>query len=434
MNGQTNWYLRGQNVGYDDYISNPNPDLEQGVYYQSEARQLFGRINDRREVKTVEQMYGKEGRVIDVGNDSPIWEKDFGGGNGECRFTYEDELAGLPNYGSSDPSTGDKSTYRHSQVFVRRVNSPKYPLMDAESRMNVADVIPDALASKKNQMSRWREKQVEYDAFRTLLNGQSRGMMMATDGGLGIVLPGAAVGQNRSCYNTIVGTATGLTTPNYTRTTHEGTLSTLVNALSDVSTKGFTWDSHKKAVYYMSRSPINAKPVKVGGQEFLCLAIIDPRNIDRLLTYGGSLATAMLAGYARGKDNPVLNRVNGIVLDDVCYIPSLYLENFRPTADGTTMVYMADTTDPLSSSFSNTSNVTMTIYMGAGALLRGRRKKVWFTVKDYDHDTGNDYSVHYYDGWMRNEWFRKDNTTALLNDSSLVMFNYDPGVGKAYAA
>lgn len=430
MAGQTNWYLRGQDVGYDDYIS--NPDLEQGVYYQSEARQLFGRINDRREVTTVEQMYGKEGRVIDVGNDSPIWEKDFGGGNGECRFTYEDELAGLPNYGSSDPDVGDKSTYRHSVAYVRRVNSPKYPLMDEESRMNVSDVIADALGNKKDQMSRWREKQVEYDGFRALVNGQSRGLMKNTEGGLGIVLPGATVGLNRSCYNTIVGAAAGLSTPNYSRTTHEGTLSTLVAALSDVSTNCFTWEEHKKAIYYASRSPLNFKPVKVGGQEFLMLAIIDPWNMDRLMTYGGSLATAMLAGYARGKDNPVLNRVNGIVLDDVCYIPSRYLEDFRPTADGTTMVYMADTTDPLATGFTNTSHITMTIYLGAGALLRGRRKKVWFTVKDYDHDTGNDYSVHYYDGWMRNEWFRKDNTTALLNNASLVVFNRDRGTGVAY--
>jgi hypothetical protein len=72
--------------------------------------------------------------------------------------------------------------------------------------------------------------------------------------------------------------------------------------------------------------------------------------------------------------------------------------------------------------------------MGAGALLRGRRKGVYFTVEEGKHKKGKEYAVHYHDGWMRNEWFTKDGRSEISNDSMFVQFNYDPGVGKAYAA
>lgn len=430
MAGQRDWKNRGAST--NEYLI--NPDLEQGVYYQSESRQLFGKINDRREVTTVKIMRDGNEQSIDVGNDSPIWEKNFGGGVGECRFTLEEEMEGMPVYGPSDPIAGNFQQYKHSNVYVRKITSPKMPVVDEESQFNVSAVIPDLLKQRKGSMSRWREKEVELDAFRALLDGGSRGLLSTTDGGLGITLPGASAGQNRSCYNTYVEGQSGLTTPNYTRATHEGTLSTLVAAISGTAAvQAFDWETHKKIAYLIETRPLALKPVKIGGKEYKAVAIIDPRNVDRLLAYGGTLATAMATAYTRGMDNPVLNRVNGFVLDDICYIPSKYIEYFRPTADGSTMRYLPATSDPRSSSFANTSNVTMTIVLGAGAILRGRRKKVWFSVKEYDHDTGADYCVHYYDGWMRNEWSTKDGRTSILNDSSLVVFNGDPGVGVAYS-
>jgi hypothetical protein len=181
---------------------------------------------------------------------------------------------------------------------------------------------------------------------------------------------------------------------------------------------------------------IGFKPVKIGGQELRAVAFTDPRNIYRMTSAGGSLDTLYRNAEERGSKNPALQHCQAYFLDNILYIPLLQMGYFRPTVSGSSVTYGCGITqDPRTSSFSNTSNITTTIYMGAGAALRGKRKKgLWFTVKEGDHGKGQSYSAHYHDGWMRHDKFTKDGRTVVDNDSMLICFNYDPGVGVAYAA
>ena len=442
--GQPVWNQRG--ATYNEYIVNPR--IVQDIYYQSEFGTLFGRLNGLREVKVTEIERGDKKLQINAGgNDSPVWEQDFGDGNGEARFTLQEPITGLETYGIHDVKPGPFTGYKHEIIPTIQADSPAYPLIDSESQMRQTELInpSDVIPRKKREIALWREKVLELNAFRAITDGASRALLDTANGGLGNTysLTGATAGQNRSCYNTFVVNQTGLTTPNYSRTTHEGTLSTLVNALSSNDSYAFNWEVHK----HMSDtiSTLKIKPVTVGNATYRAACIIDPRLIARLAapstTLGGTGTLANLYTYAtpRSEKNPVLDGMQTIELDNILYCPSYYWSYFRPTADGTTMSYLPINSDPFDSSFSNTSAVCCAFYFGAGALLRGRRKKMWFTVSgegasDAGHRKGTSFAMHYYDCWKRAEWTTKDGRSEIYNDSSLMLYAYDPGVGVAFSA
>jgi hypothetical protein len=431
------WNLRG--AASNEYIVNPK--LKKEIYFGSEAATLFGQLNGFRSVSLVRIERGDEKmQITGKGQDSPVWESDFGETTGEARFTRIAPMAGLSTYGQADVKVGTFDSFKHETIFACQEDSPVQPLLDKESQYRQAEVISPAevIPMKKEQMKVWREKQLEINgAFRALLDGLSRGLLSNTDGGMGIVLPGAAVTQNRSCYNTVVANAAALTSPNFTRSTHEGTLSTAVAALDDHAIYGFDYEEHKFMSYIVGNRKF--KPPKVGGRQYKAIAIADPAAMQRLGAYGGSLETMLRAANEKALQNITLRGMDVWELDEILYISSQYMEYFRPTADGTTMVYLGLNTDPLASGFSNTSKKVMVIYLGAGALCRGRRKEVWFTVDGEGtpgggHAKGSTYCLHYYDGWKRTEWVTKDGTSAIENDASAIWYGYDPGIGKAFAA
>jgi hypothetical protein len=426
MAGQSAWNDPGSAT--NAYVV--NPQLAKDIYYESEFPTLFGRVNQGREVKVVTIAHGDEKIKIDAGNDSPIWEKSAIE-NAECRFTQRERMTGNATYGDADVKTGRFAQYKHSVCYVRQVDSPAQPIVGFESSENIKQVINDLVSAEKADIALWRQQEIELDAFRGIFLGASRGLLHTEDGARGVALTGAAAGQYRSCYNTYVEGQSSLTTPNVTRATHEGTLSTLLAALSDAAAYAFDFDSHKRASYLIQQ--LKFKPVRIGGRQYRALAVIDPRNVERMAAVGGTLAGLFQYAWERGSKNPALYGMKALELDDILYIPSMYMEYFRPTADGTTVTYGCDlNTDPRDG-YTNASNITQTVYMGAGALLRGRRKNVWVTDAENRHGKGREYSMHYHDGWMRNEWFTKDGRSSISNDSMLICYNYDPGVGKAYA-
>jgi hypothetical protein len=435
--GQPNWNLRG--AATNEYIVNPR--ISKDIYYQSEYATLFGRLNGGREVKITEIERGDKKMQINAGgNDSPVWEQDFQDETGEARFTCQEPLAGLETYGTADVKPGQFTGFKHEVVYAIQADSPVYPIIDTESQMrqteliSVADVIP----GKKREMTLWREKQVELNAFRAITDGASRSLLYSSDGGMAIALPGATAGQNRSCYNTWVANQSALTTPNYTRTTHEGTLATLLASVTNNDDFQFTYELHKQMSYQVSH--LKFKPITIGNSEYRAGCIIDPRLIERLVRVSGSLATLYTYAMPRSDKNPALDGLQTIELDGILYIPSMYMEYFRPVeTGGLTTAYLPSGADPFDSSFANTSNLCMAFYFGAGALLRGRRKKVWFTVSgegasDAGHKKGTTFCLHYYDGWKRTEWVTKDGRSEMYNDSSLMLYCYDPGVGIAFSA
>lgn len=431
------WNLRGAST--NEYIVAPK--IRKEVYYRSEFGTLFGRVNEFREVSIIDIERGDSKlKITGKGLESPVWEQDFGDETGEARFTRIAPMAGLPTYGQSDPLVGEFDNFKHEVIHVNQVDSPVQPLLDKESQRRQTEVISigDVIGMKKTQMKLWREKQIEFDAFRALNDGYSRGLLTSANGGMNLALPGATAGQNRSNYNTVVAAEFALTTPNYTRATHEGTLATLVNAMTDQAVHNFDYEEHK----FMSGSVIPSvklKPVTIGGRQYRAFAIADPDCMYRLGAYGGTLETMLRQANERAMQNPTLKGLEAWELDDILYVASQYMKYFRPTTDGTTMTYLSSTTDPLGSSFSNTSKLVQIHYLGAGALCRGRRKDIYFSVSgegtpDAGHRKGTTYCLHYFDGWKRTEWCTKDGTSAIENDSSICWYGYDPGIGKSPAA
>jgi len=428
MAGQETW----NNAGSATNAYVVNPELESRIYYESTYRALFGKLNEGREVTTVRITYGDDVKVIDSGNSSPVWEKKFTQGN-EVRFTMREENKGMATYGPADVGSGDFAKYYHCETFVRQVDSPAYPIVDAESEQLIKAVIPDLVKVEKDNIAVWRGKEVDLDAFRTIFMGASRGLLDTTNGGMGMTLYNATAGAQRSCYNNVLASGTSLITPSVTVATHEASLSTALATMSDDDAYAMTYAAHRKGSEFITA--LNFKPVKYAGEEFRALAITDPRNMDRLFSADTTLEGKFRYATERSMKNKSLYRMKAVMLDDILYIPASQIAFFRPTADGSTVAYgAANTSDPRSDAFSNSSNICPTIYMGAGALLRGRRKNVNVTADYGRHGKSASYCVHYQDGWVRREWGTQDDRTKMKNDSMLIMWAYDPGVGVTYQA
>lgn len=433
--GQRNWQPRGSST--NEYIVEVG--IEKDVHYQSEWRTVFGRLNGMRDVnitKTIRD--GDEVEVTGGGETSPVWEKTFTEENREARFTYEEPLTGIRTFGQQDVAPGPFAGYKHEAIQAIQVDSPAFPVVDRESQFRQSSVIPisDVIPQKKRAINLYASKWKEIDAFSAITDGASQPMLNSS--GLNLALPGATAGQNRSCYNTYVAGQTALTTPNFTRTTHEGTLSTLVAALTyTAAASGFTWEAHKFMAWQITN--LKFPSVKIGNSEYRAACLIDPWLIDRLAKISGSLTNLYEYATPRSMKNPALDGMQTIELDNILYIPSMYWQYFRPTANGSTMSYLPAGTDPFDASFSNTSHICLAWYFTSGALLRGRSSKVWFTASgegqsDAGHKKGTTFALHYDDCWKRTEWVTKDGRSQIANDRSLMGYFGDPGPGIAFSS
>ena len=439
--GQRNWQPRG--AATNEFIVEVG--FEKKIFYQAELRTIFGRLN---QFRTLDITKGeRDGEMVELsggGETSPVWEKTFGEENRDCRFTYEEPLFGPRTFGQKDVGPGNFTAYKHEEIFAVQIDTPTFPLLDRESQLRQSGMIPMARVKpdKKNAIRIYKEKWTEIDAFCAITDGASQPMLDTTNGGLGgsvsYALPGASAGQNRSLWNTVVCNATlGFTTPNFTRATHEGTLSTAVAALTNAAADGFNYETHK---WVSAMLPTLRFPgIKIGNSEYRAACLIDPWLIQRMAKDAGSLSDLYVYATPRSMKNPALDGMQTIELDNILYIPSEYWKYFRPTANGSTMVYLPSGADPFDPSFTNTSNICMAYYFTAGALLRGRSTKVWFTASgegepDGGHKKGTTLAMHWDDSWKRTEWTTKDGRSVIANDRSLMLYAYDPGPGVSYAA
>ena len=436
MAGQRRWALPGSAVNGYPIV----PRIQKDIFFQSEYRTIFGRINRFRELKTIiVERDGGQVQLSQGGNESPIWQQDFSKETMQARFTYEDSLTGKLTYGTADVKPGEFDTFRHCVVDAVQRDTPAFPLVDKMSQDRIAELMPNVLENKKGRMSQLREKWTEIAAFHALMNGADGGLIGTENGGLGseVLLPGCTAGQTRSCYNNIIAGANALVVPSYTRATHEQNVRDAINSLTDDKDCGFNYDEHKKMSYWVGK--LRFKPTTISGKTIRSVAIADPRLIYRLTQADQTLSNLWKIATERSDKNLALDGMQAAWLDDILYIPSQYLEYFRPTLSGSAATYLGLTTDPFDSGFVNTSNYCPIIYMGAGALLRGVNSQMSFTVSgegasDAGHKKGTTVSLHWYDGWRRAEWFRNDGASELRNESSIIWWGYDPGVGKAFAA
>ena len=435
--GQPSWKPRG--AANSEYIV--EVDMSKEVFYQSEWRTLFGKLNGMRNIDITEIEREGKNKLI-AGEKSPVWEKTFNAENEnpECRFTYKEILPGMPTFGDADVRPGDFTAYKHEVIAATQVDSPAYPILTRSSRQRASTVFDASsyIPMKKEEILEWREKWIEIAAFQAITDGASQSYLDSTNGGLNKALPGASAGQNRSCWNTWVANQTALTTPSFYRTTHELTLATLLYGMSNNSSFAMTYDLHMQMSWQISQ--LKFPGVSVGNGKWRAICLIDPWLIKRLTKPSEALSNMWVNGTERTKNNPALDNMQVLDLDNILYIPSMYWEYFRPTQVGeTTITYLDPTVDPFDPSFTNTSNICCAYYFTAGALLRGRTTKVWFTASgegqsDAGHKKGATFAVHYDDAWKRTEWTAQDGRSAISNDRSLMLYCYDPGPGIAFAA
>ena len=439
--GQRNWQPRGSTA--PEFIVEAGFDKK--IYYKAELRTVFGRLNQFRTLDIVKTE--RDGEMVEVtggGETSPVWEKTFGQENRDVRFTYEEPLFGKRTYGQTDLGPGNFTAYKHEEIFAVQIDTPTFPLLDRESQLRQSGMIPVSRVrpDKQNAIRIYKEKWTEIDAFCAITDGASQPMLDTVNGGLaasvGYILPGATAGQNRSCYNSAVASSTmALLTPAFSRTTYEGTVSTAVAALSDTTANYFSYETHK---WVSATIPSLRFPgIKIGNSEYRAACLIDPWLIQRMAKDAGSLTDLYTYATPRSMKNPALDGMQTIELDNILYIPSEYWKYFRPTADGTSMIYLPANTDPFDDTFSNTSRICMAFYFTAGALLRGRSTRVWFTASgegesDAGHKKGTTLAMHWDDCWKRTEWCTKDGRSVLANDRSLMLYAYDKGPGTSPAA
>ena len=434
--GQRNWQPRGSST--NEYIVEVG--IEKDIHYDSEWETLFGKLNGFRHMNVVQQE--RDGEMVNItggGELSPVWEKTFGEENREARYTFEEPLAGRRTFGQAPVKPGPFTGYKHDVIMATQIDTPAYGILDRESQYRQSGLIPMARVTpaKKEAMKLFVEKWKEIDAFSAILDGASQPFLDSTNGGLNQALPGATAGQNRSCYNQFVAGQTTLMTPAFSRTTHEGTLSTLLAALGNNSNYAFTYETHSMMSWYIQQ--LKFPSVEVGNGRWRACCIIDPCALRRLTKPSEELSTLFLYGTPRTRKNPALDNMQVLDLDDILYIPSMYWQYFRPTANGTTVSYLDPTVDPFDASFSNTSNIVGAFYFTSGAMLRGRSTKVWFTgsgegQSDAGHTKGTTYALHYDDTWKRAERVTKDGRSIIQNDRSLMWWGYDPGPGQEFAA
>lgn len=425
---------------YDSYVVHPEDSKE--IYYTSEMRTIFGSIGGAKEISSQQIAFSKDKAInIDVGSSSPVWTKgNFDAGTGECRLTMVEPINGMPTYGEADPKPGEFGNYKHGVCYVRQVDSPIQPIMGFESQQNIKKVIPDIVKISKSLLMDWRKREIDLDGFRACFMGVSRGLLITEDGGKGITLEGGSAGQARAPYNTYVAGQTALTTPSAVLTTHNTNLYNALGNLGDDKSFQFDYESHLFNSYLLDQIGGEDQNVEYNGRECRAIALIDERNMYRMMS-DEKLATIFKDATVRSDKNKALYTRDPIILDDIYYIPVRQMRFFRPNLNVATsaIVWGADMTkDPRRKSFINTSSICPTIYLRRGALLRGRRKGVWFSAENTDksttHKKSASYCMHYHDGWTRMDWFAKDGRSEMMNDTMLVTFHYDKGVGTAYNA
>jgi len=348
----------------------------------------------------------------------------------------------MPTYGDAAVKPGDFPRYKHARIEARTTSSPAFPIQGYESRDNIKRVISPSehVSRRKLAIARWMQREYDLEGFRALLGGLSRGLYMDTDGGKGSLLYGTAGGtvRFRVPWNTYVAKASGLTTQNAaSASTHNNNLATALAGISGTAdgSARFTFDTHRIISALVDK--IRLRPVRLNGAELRAVVLMDPRNMYSLRS-DPTLINYWRTATPRDNKNLVLFSRDFIELDRILYLPTEILSWFRPTVTGGAITRFGCwyDQDPRAAEWvgSNTSNITMSIVLGAGALRRGRRKfDMNFTKAEAPHGKGLEIAVHWDDGWMRNEWFTQDGRQEMFCDSSFTVFNVDTGSGYAGA-
>jgi hypothetical protein len=423
--GQKNWADDRKDVTENNYVVKSG--IFPNLYYAAELQTDFAKLNGPRELRTAKNIHRPGQMQIPDGKDSPVHAQNCDENN-TVVFTLREPNTGMATYGDAPVKTGGFARYMHTEVNVRVVSSPAFPVVGYESQQNIRRVVKDLVAVEKDNIARWISQEMDLDAYRAIFHGASRGLLSREDGGMDVRLEGAtAPGQYRSPLNTLVASEDDVTPIRRDVTAHNTELAQLLLNLQDTDAHYFTYRTHELIGFLINK--LGLAPVKIGGREYRAVVLTDEWNIYHLRDRTGPLSEMWQNATPRSDTNAAIYNQDWLRLDNILYVPTRKLSYFRPSVNNGVITYgVGMDIDPRSKTYNNTSNYLPSIVMGAGALLRGTRKgEVKITVEKGPHEKGLEFAQHYQDGWRRPDWFAQDgrtDDTSLMNDSSFVVFNY----------
>ena len=428
--------------------------IEKSIDRLSQRYSIFGGLGAdakgrERLVKTME--FGGETR--DISTTSVIQTKEIDEGD-EARFSLMDDFKGIPTHGNAPVKPGDYPTFYHDLVRLNMMDSPEYPFIGEMDQQRFANLIANMEPEYQAQIAQYMGKWVDFLGLQSIFHGADRGLLLTTEGGLGMTLMNApSAGYAISCKNTYVG-GSGLVTWSATRATYEASVGHAIYGLTDTATDHFSLTAHE-TIRNEITSNKRFKSASAFGLDLRAVALADPWLVQRLLTRNSNNAWYVLMKDADvlGPKNHAIDQDQSVIVDKILYIPCDWLRAFRATgADNVQPAYGCGLTgDPQVTikTADTDSKKCAIVYLGAKALLCARSAKVygagvaaenkkggriWFSRR-YGEHKGGGIAAHTKVGFKRYEPKTEiGGTVDYINNQSLVAWFYDPGPGVALGA
>ena len=430
------------------------PIIEKTIDALSQRSSILGGLgwdSSGRERKVNTKELG--GAEHDIGNASVIQVKEINVGD-EARFTLGMDLKGRLTHGRAPVAQGQYQEFLHDNVRLNLADSPEFQLWAEMDRQRFGNVISDMDAYTQQKIAEYMGTWIDLLGIQSLLHGADEGLLLTSDGGLGMTLWNApSAGYVCSCKNTYVG-GSGMVSWNATRATFEAAIGSAIYGLTDTTGDGFSLAAHEVILNQLI-SVLRFKTAEAFGRQLRAIALADPWLVRRILERNSNNTwyTLLKDADMRGMEkNHMIDRDQSVIIDKILYIPCDWLRAFRATGDDAEQpTYGAGLTeDPqvYIETADTSSKKCPIIYMGAKALLcaksskqyvigknRVQRGKIWITERMGAHEKGGGLSAHTKCGFKRYEPSSKTGGTVTYhNDGTLVAWFYDPGPGVSFAA
>lgn len=410
-----------------DYDEQTSFDFQKQLYYQARARHILTPLGSTK--GGVNQMGAFEGGDIQsVIDRQEITEGDM------VRFTLEENIKGKVTYGDSAVRSGGFLSYKNKECRINNIDTPAIQVPGEMSQQRVKRSVGEISPAVRRQVIDYMNEQDEFEFIPALLQGASPALLKdQTEGGLGVSLGsgnGAGAGvplMNKWFYTPDTGFCTYSSTP----ATFNSTVNDAVNGVDAAAE-----DRVSLAMLDIIRAKMDDiyfNPATFMGMKFKALAACDPDTMWRIK---GLFADWNKYAMPRGKDNPLWSTKDIIVYNEIAYFAWPNLKKYRPAYNAVTGVpdFGPVTADVDPRSYTPTSQKSLILFMGGGAVLEGYNAGIDVTEEVGKHKKSREFSGHKKCGYIRGEWYSKDGRAASADNTenrSLIVAVFDePGVGQ----
>lgn len=344
-------------------------------------------------------------------------------------FTMRHKGGGEAAFGDAAPKHGEGATYSAQKVFVNRTKSPRIPVEGEESQAVFRQVTKKLPSEARNDTREWAREEIDKSAILGLTLGMNPALMAPRSvGGKHVALGNfGAPGVAQMCRNFFVAGAGFLDFNTNQNQWNDTVVNTAINNLTAGLNTRISAANQKSLRYALDtmhfRTPtVNVRGKGIGNDFIRAVNFCDPSLIARLKEDLGDLYK-----YARerGKQNPLWSAMGAIIWQDMAYVPVPQFQAFRPVYDANIgrPKFGADIFRDHREYIEDTPNRLM-VTVGDEALLETYRGAVSTTVNEGAHKTGMDYVTHFYDNFMRAEWWSMNKSRtdagACINQSTIV--------------